>query len=637
MTGGIDKAQVDWVANAPRSIFFDDIYFSGDGAAEARHVFIDGNDLVRRFAAAQRFTIGELGFGTGLNILVAWDLWRRTEKPDGARLEFLSFEKFPLTRDDLARAHHSWPSLSGLGAALVQCYPPAVSGGHRLRLDADVALTLVFGDAPEMLARMDAGVDAWFLDGFAPSKNPEMWSPEVFAEIARLSASGATAATFTVAGAVRRALSAAGFQIEKRAGHGRKREMLAARLKEAVSTSRRAPWFANENLTPLSPGASVAIIGGGVAGASLAHELLGVGLAPVIIDPDGIAAGASGNPAGLIMPRVDAGDDAAARFSRAAYFHALRTIEALEDQYGERIFNPCGVLLHARSPGERARQDKILAAKFFPENWIEARADGLFFPQAGVIDPVRYCELLSAGAPLIKSKALSVSAAPEGVLIRLQDREEMRADAVVLANGADTLRFAAARTLPLSRVMGQIDFFPEAAAPAVAHVFGPYAAPAPAGGLVIGATYEPVADRIDPYTTKAASAENIGAVRAALRDFAALLSPDAAHPRASIRCQTPDRLPVAGPQPDWNFYGDAYDDLRHGIKRDYRRGRIVPGVHILTGLGSRGLVTAPLAAAAMVAEMTGAPSPLEREIAEALHPARFFIRDLRRAKRILSK
>jgi tRNA 5-methylaminomethyl-2-thiouridine biosynthesis bifunctional protein len=413
--------------------------------------------------------------------------------------------------------------------------------------------------------------------------------------------------------------------------------MLAARLKQPGQPSKRAPWFANENLTPLPPGASVAIIGGGVAGASLAHELWNAGLAPIIIDPDGIAAGASGNPAGLIMPRIDAGDDAAARFSRAAYFHALRTIAALEAQCGERVFNPCGVLLHAGSADERERQAKIVAARLLPEDWIEARADGLFFPQAGVVDPVRYCQLLAGDASLVAHTALSVRPATDGVHITFRDRGPLRADAVIVANSADTLRFAAARTLPLTRVMGQIDFFPDAAAPAIAHVFGPYAAPAPAGGLVIGATYEPVGPEVGPYTTIAASDGNIKAVGSALEDLAATLSSGAARPRASIRCQTPDRLPVAGPAPDWNFYGDAYDDLRLGVKRDYPRGRIVPGVHLLTGLGSRGLVTAPLAAAAMVAEMTGALSPLEREIAEALHPARFFIRDLRRAKRILSK
>jgi tRNA 5-methylaminomethyl-2-thiouridine biosynthesis bifunctional protein len=337
------------------------------------------------------------------------------------------------------------------------------------------------------------------------------------------------------------------------------------------------------------------------------------------------------------MPRIDAGDDAAARFSRAAYFQALRTISALEEESGERIFSPCGALLHARAAAERTRQKKILAAHLFPEAWMKARADGLFFPQAGVIDPVRYCRLLAGDAPVIKHKALSIASSPDGVSIRFGTRETLDAAAVVLANGKDALRFAEARTLPLTSIMGQIDCFPDASPPPFAHVFGPYAAPAPAGGVVLGATYEPVDPCVDPYTTIAASKENIAAAATALKDLAATLSPDAARPRASIRCQTPDRLPVAGPAPDWNFYGDAYDDLRLGIKRDYPRGRVVSGVFLLTGLGSRGLVTAPLAAAAIVAEMTGAPAPLEREMAEALHPARFFIRDLRRARRILSK
>ncbi len=639
MTGerGLEYAKVDWEADAPRSTFFDDIYYSGDGAEEARQVFIDGNNLAARFKTADRFAIGELGFGAGVNVLVAAELWSRTIKRDGARLDLLSFEKFPLAAPDLDRAHRAFPHLVGWSAALLTEYPPPVEGVHRLRLAGDVTLTLVYGDARDALQRTEAKIDAWFLDGFAPAKNPELWSPEIFSEIARLSAPGATAATFTVAGSVRRALQGAGFSIEKRAGYGRKREMLTAGLNNARGMrSRRAPWFAWENLQPLSDGARVAIIGGGVAGSSLAHELRAAGLVPTIIDPAGIAGGASGNAAGLIMPRPDLGGGAAARFFRAAYCHALRTIAALEKQ-GDRFFNPCGVLLKAASDEERERQQKIVSAGVLPPGWIEAHDDGLFFPQGGVIDPRLYCARLAEGSEMIKARAERIVRAHDGLLVELDDRRHIPVDAVVIANGCDALRFVEARSLPLRGVMGQIDHFPAAPAPAHAVVSGTYAAPAPDGGLVIGATYERLGPGAVPETSNAATAENISAIAKFLPEFAATLDPAASRPRASIRCQTPDRLPVAGPLPDWNFYAGAYDDLRHGRRRDYPTGRAATGVYILTGLGSRGLLTAPLSAAAIAAEMTGAPSPLEREIAEALHPARFFIRDLKRSQRFVAK
>lgn len=631
MTGGIETAKVDWEASAPRSIFFGDVYFSGDGAAEAEHVFIDGNDLARRFENASRFVVGELGFGTGLNILVAGDRWRRAKKPAGARLDFISFEKHPLSPDDLRRAHAAWPQYADLSAELRASYPPPAEGLHRLQLGAGASLTLAIGDARDMLSRVDVAVDAWFLDGFAPSRNPDMWTEEIFAAIARLSSPDATAATFTVAGEVRRGVARAGFAIEKRAGYGRKKEMLAARFEATPPRRRRAPWFDPENLKRLSAGASVGVIGGGVAGASLAHALVGAGLRATIIDAAGIAGGASGNPAGLVVPRLDLGDGAAARFSRAAYCHALAVIDRLERGAGEKFFNPCGVLLKATTEEEAARHRKILEARLLPDGWIEERAGGLYFPQAGVVDPPRYCARLAEGADFVKARARSLRRDKGGVAVELASRERLAFDAVVIANGRDALCFVETRSLPLSGVMGQIDHFPSAPGPFKAIAFGPYAAPAPGGGIIVGATYEKVDARAEPVATLAATVENLRAVGAVVPEIATL-DPAASRPRAAIRCQTPDRLPVAGAVPDWNFFGAAYDDLRLGKSRDYPRARVVPDVFILSGLGSRGLVAAPLCAALVVSEILGALLPVERAVADALSPARFFIRDLRRGR-----
>lgn len=639
MTGGDEQdklatASVDWEANAPRSIFFSDIYFSGDGAAEAEHVFIRGNDLAARFADTRDFVIGELGFGTGLNILVAWDLWRRTRKRAGARLHFLSFEKFPLAKDDFARAHLAWPQFKALSRKLADVLPPAIEGAHRIILDKDVTLTLCLGDAGAMAPAMEAEVDAWFLDGFAPAKNPQMWTPEIFREVARLSKSGATAATFTVAGDVRRALQSAGFSVEKRQGFGRKREMLTARLDLAPARARRTPGFANEKMRRLSCGASVGIIGGGVAAASLAFELSRRDIKATLFAPHGIADGASGNPAGLIMPRLDLSFESGARFFRNAYAHTLGVIDTLQRETGEQIFNPCGVLLQAVNEEDRERHRKILAAGLLPGGFIEVRDNGLFFPQAGIIAPAKFCRAFTEMAYVIAEEALAISTNGESLLVNSSSGAMREFDAVIIANGRDALRFVAARSLPLSSVMGQVDYFPNAAAPAQGIAFGPYAAPAPGGGLVIGATYEKIGAREKAETSDRATDENIAAVSGEIPALKSLKREDAI-PRAAIRCQTPDRLPVAGPLPDWNFYSGAYDDLRSGRNRDYPAGEAAPGLFILSGLGSRGLVTAPFAAAIMIAEAAG--EPFERDLAEAIHPARFFIRALKRSQRIVAK
>ncbi|WP_425409643.1 bifunctional tRNA (5-methylaminomethyl-2-thiouridine)(34)-methyltransferase MnmD/FAD-dependent 5-carboxymethylaminomethyl-2-thiouridine(34) oxidoreductase MnmC [Hyphococcus sp.] len=633
----IDEANLDWGASkdAPqsfvlKSLLFDDVYFSGDGAAETTHVFLRGNDLPARFADTQNFSVGEMGFGTGLNFLVLWDAWRKAQKPAGAGLHFLSFEAFPLTPDQMARAHGAWPALSPLSKKLRDALPPPQPGFHRLTLDENLTLTLFYGDALEGLAQTEASIDAWFLDGFAPSKNPDMWSADIFSEMARASAPGASFATFTVAGAVRRNLEIAGFQWEKRAGFGRKREMLAGRIDAPPPDTKRAPWFSKQQARP-APGARIAIIGAGVAGASLAFELSRAGFHPSVYDASGPAAGASGNPAGLIMPRLDLDDTPAGRFHAGAYLHTLRLIEHLQDKMRARFFSPCGVLQHAMNDKDRARQLKLIERGALPAGWMENRSGGLFFPQGGVMEPAAFVRALLGQTPLTIEKVQRLEKRDHRWRVVTSETAE-QFDAVIIANGLEALRFADARTLPLSGSAGQIDWFPGAEAPAHVHAFGPYAAPAPAGGLMIGATYAPINIGAEARFTLEAAQSNIAAIARTLPDIAGALDPAASRPRASVRCTTPDRLPVAGPMPDWAFYGAAYDDLRLGKRKEYPRAQMRDGLYILTGLGSRGLVTAPLAAAMIVSELAGAPSPVDADVAQALHPARFFIRDYKRAR-----
>ena len=210
---------------------YGDTYWSLDGGLdETRHVFLSGNDLPARWQARERFAILETGFGTGLNFLCAWKLFRESA-PAAARLHYLSVDKHPFRRDDLAALYRQWPELVPLGAELLERYPPLVQGFHRVHLDGGrVALTLLFGEAAQMLAQVEARVDAFFLDGFAPSRNPDMWSEALFAELGRLAAPGASFATYSAAGKVSRGMTAAGFAVEKKAGFGRKREMLCGRF-----------------------------------------------------------------------------------------------------------------------------------------------------------------------------------------------------------------------------------------------------------------------------------------------------------------------------------------------------------------------------------------------------------------------
>lgn len=214
---------LDWRGTVPVARAFDDPYFSlENGLDETRHVFLDGNDLPARFKPG--FHIAELGFGTGLNILAALQMWQSSGQTGPLRVT--SFERYPMAAADVTRALAGHPELATLserlGAALLNDPARVVIPG--------LELELILGDARETLPHWDGRADAWFLDGFAPAKNPELWEPALLLEVSRHTASGGTAATYSAAGHVRRALADAGFTVERRPGYGRKRHMTVARL-----------------------------------------------------------------------------------------------------------------------------------------------------------------------------------------------------------------------------------------------------------------------------------------------------------------------------------------------------------------------------------------------------------------------
>lgn len=244
----------------PYSPAYDDVYHTvSGGLGQAQHVFLAGNGLPARWAGRERFAVMETGFGLGLNFLATWDAWRNDPQRSG-RLHFVSVEKHPFTAEDLARLHAAWPELAPLADELRRHWPALVPGIHRLHLDGGrVVLTLIFGDALDVLPQLSAAADTFFLDGFSPTNNPDLWSPAVFAQLARLAAPGATLATWSVNGKVRRGLEDAGFVLDRRPGFGGKREMLAGHRTNAPVPA------ATQHRTAL-------VIGAGVAGTSVAER-----------------------------------------------------------------------------------------------------------------------------------------------------------------------------------------------------------------------------------------------------------------------------------------------------------------------------------------------------------------------------
>jgi tRNA 5-methylaminomethyl-2-thiouridine biosynthesis bifunctional protein len=574
---------------APRSGRFDDVYFSReDGLAEARAVFLAGCGLPQAWTGRRHFTVAELGFGTGLNIAALLDLWRRT-RPPGGRLSIVSVEGFPLARDEAARALAGWPEVTGAADALLAAWPGPTPGFHRLDLPGfDATLDLAIGDVDWALSQWAGRADVWFLDGFAPAANPAMWSDAVLDAIAARSAPGAKVATFTVAGTVRRGLAERGFTVDKRPGHGRKRERLEA----------RAPGGANA----AGPAPTVAIIGAGVAGAALARAFTALGVRATVVEAEGAGSGASGFPAALVTPRLDAGDEAIA----ALHAQALARAAALYRTVPGAIADP-GVLQLEQAPRDAVRFGKIAGQDVWPATAMTpldaaacsdrlgepVAAGGLSMAGAFALRPAPVLTAWLAQADRIAATVARIESVDSGW--RLLDAGGdgiLQAEVVVLAGGWGNAALQSG--LPLAPVRGQADWVEGVATGPVA--WGGYAVPTE-GGLLFGATHD--RGEISGAATAEASARNLATVAARLPELAAHIA--AAGPstaRAAIRATTPDRLPLAGAVPG------------------------APGLFVLGGLGSRGFCVAPLLAEHVAALAVGAPSPLPAGLAARVDPLR---------------
>ena len=594
------NAELDWADGGPRSLRYGDIYFSSiDGLAESRAVFLDGCGLPDAWATRRRFTVAELGFGTGLNILALLDLWRRT-RPSGARLSIFSVEAHPLSRGEAERALLSWPELAPSAQALLAAWPAPRRGFHCIDLPDDVTLDLYVGEVGEALARWSGRADAWFLDGFAPARNPQMWRDEVLAAVARLSATGARVASFTVAGQVRRDLAAAGFDVHKRPGFGAKRERLEAVL-SAPAPAPLATWPALRN---------VAIVGGGVAGAALARAFHRQGVTCILIEAVAPGAGASGNPAALVTPRFDAG------FGPSAELHAqafARAVELYRREVPEAVITE-GALQLGQGPRDPERFGRLSAWAGFRTGGLqslsgleaserldepagEPLAAALDIADALVVEPAAILRAWLPHAEVVRAAVARVE--PHHRRWRCLDASGdvlVETDAVCLAAGLATGGFGPAG---LFAVRGQAEFTSAPVFSGVASAWGAYAIPLRDGGLLFGASHRRYDAGCDlrPYETEA-NLEALTARRPALAARVRSLPVERLEARAAVRAATPDHLPLAG------AWGDA-------------------GLYVMGGLGGRGFSLAPLLAEHIAAIAAGAPSPLPVDLAHRLRPDRF--------------
>ena len=647
-------ADIQWRDGQPYSPGYEDIYYSiAGGREESEYVFLQHNELAARWhklGVDEPFVIAETGFGTGLNFVLSMQAWAEKielgQVKPGARLHYFGIEKHPVSPADIERVARNWPELSACYAELLAVYPPPVEGEHcRALLGGRVQLHLIFADVIEALEPGAWQADAWYLDGFGPDKNADLWSDQVFQLIEKNSRQGATLSTYSAAGFVRRGLQAAGFSVSKVKGHGKKREMITAVLNNKKHAQSRAPWY---ELAPVHYQKKQAvIIGAGLAGLTAAWSLVQRGWQVTVIEKHPhVAVEASGNPAGLLMPRLSIDNKTDARFYAGAMLYASHCLDQLQQQSDEKFWFHDGVY----SIFKAGKAEKLIDRHGYAEQFMkilhqhelkiyiaDPQATLSFFPAAGWASPKGLCEqLLRACGTSLKFISQHV------VAIRQQHNQWQALDAhgqsiacaevMIIASGVDANQFEGVSWLPLSSVRGQVTEIPASQKSIsfnTALSFDAYVTPEHNGVHYAGASYRAGDD--STQLSQVEQDEILTHLQQCLPSV--FIVPEQLTGRVGFRPVSDDMTPIVGAVPDQHAFAEDYKELHHGRPNEhYPAARYLTGLYISAAHGSRGICSSFLAAEMLAAMIVSEPLPVNQQTVEHLSPARFLMRKLRRGQ-----
>ena len=663
----------------PVSSQFDDIYFNSEnGLAESQYVFLQGNDLTERWQQANRlsqshFVIGETGFGTGLNFLLSCLLHKTifdskdNQHIQNHHLHFISFEKYPLSGEDIKASLKCWPQLQEPLRELLAQYPTTLTGCHRLIFaQGKITLDLHLGDINEQMPTIftpDEGlVDAWFLDGFAPSKNNSMWNDHVFNHMQRLSKHQATVATFSCARLVKDGLTGAGFVLSKRKGFGKKREMLCALLEDKKPIERKLPFYFRAK-TNINNSAPVAIIGGGIASASLSYALALHGINSDIICQDKkLGQGASKNRQGALYPLLQADDNALSEFYAHSFLFARRQYQSLIEQGFGFDHNFCGVLLQNFDDKTAKQQQSLENSGLWQSLYqkvdglqasklaqIELPFGGHFIEQGGWISPqslinayIKAANSLANVNCVFDYQITSLTQQSDSTWVMNQNSAKQKTyQTVVICAGFDSSEVIindssshgnSSNGIDLSPIRGQVSHLPRNEhTDKLATVLcnQGYTTPSFQGIHCTGASFIK-----GDTSTNLRDKEHLRNLERFASGFGGQpwlsdLSPPT-DGQVATRCVSIDHLPIVGAMPETRQYQHIYQDLWKGFKVErYERPKDYDNLFILTALGARGLCSAPLCANILAAQMTNSPYPVSERVLNALNPGRGLIKKLK--------
>lgn len=646
--------------NTPVSDKFDDVYFSNqDGLAETHYVFLEGNQLWERWVNYQEahFVIAETGFGTGLNFFAVTTLFRefRQKHPDSPlkRLYFTSFEKYPLPLDALQQAHLAYPQFSHLAQHLQQHWLNPIQGCYRFQFD-ETTLDLWFGDVAENLPQlgdyMNDKIDAWFLDGFAPSKNPDMWNEQLYQQMFRFTKPQGTFATFTAASAVRKGLENAGFDITKRKGFGKKRECLSGQKTHEKLTALSAPWFHSQpaNLNEQD----IAIIGGGIASLCTAISLLKRGAKITIYcEDEQTALNASGNKQGAFYPQLSDDNDRNIRFYIHAFAYGHQFLQWAIQQKIEFEHEFCGVALCAYNEKAESKLNKI-AALNLPSDLYQSLSQselsekvglplpfgGGFIPQGAWLAPRQLVQhafafLEKQGVQIKTSqKVTALSQTENGWQITTAENKTFNHEVVVLANGHKLTDFEQTQKLPLYPVRGQVSQIPTSAnllKLKTVLCYDGYLTPVDQAKTshCIGASH--VRDNATREFSLTEQQENQQKIQQNIpEDWTKEVDTSGNLARIGVRCSVRDLTPMMGAVPHFSAQQVQYQNLFNlrRRKQPIEQAENYSNLYLIGALGSRGLTSAPFLGETLASLIYGEPLPMSEELIHNLMPNRSWVR-----------
>ena len=668
-----------WRNGQPYSERFDDIYYSPaveelatintagescSGEGEFQHVFFRQNNLAERWQQDRDFVIAELGLGSALNCLLTMREWLQFSESTGRSntLHYVAIEKYPLSPDAIHQLLANDLSLKPFLDELLSVYPPAVATTHIRRLfDGRVVIHFKFIDVAEALNSSTLRIDAWYLDGFSPAKNPDMWSSSLFEKIAANSHPGTTCSTYTAAGSVKRNMQSAGFEVSKVNGYGKKREMLFASMPAGEEHEngnfllgfKDRPWFKQPARTG-NKAKRATVLGAGIAGMSIAHALVKRGWKITIVDRhEGVAAEASANLAAIVYPRLSLNNDVDVEFYLAAYCYAVFHLQSLQSDDGSEKFWFADGLLQSM---EKNRLNEIIKKYDFNEAFADV-FDGelpvfssnnqqsfIHYKNSGVVLPAKLCAALNRACAdslqFIHAQVSKVSYEKD-MWCCISDSETVcRSEVLIVANGSgiDDLGIddsgiddqMPAMRFPVDIVRGQMLALKEnPASREIKKTINEdvYITPAIDGLHYLGGTYA----RSD-VDTESREQDTLS-----LLDSAGQLYPgvfgrgDCNRTWVGFRTMSKDRVAIVGAVPDIKFFENEYADIKNGnLKKTYRAAQYCPGLYISAAHGSRGFTQSFLCAEIIAAQIAGEPIPVSDSVMNYLGPSRFIVNDLKR-------